>query len=265
MRLGAVPYLNALPLIHGLPWEVRSAPPATLDRLLKIGKLDLATAPIVTLFENPNYSLVPGVAIGCRGPVKSVRLIFQKAGMTLGDIGSLYLDMESKTSAMLLKVLLHFKYKMNLQKIRFDRPLPGPGPDAVLLIGNKAMQNLPPSPPSLSKRGVGGGFLDLGEEWTSWTGLPFVFAAWLGPVKNLENKVVETLITTCEKNLSNLETLPVDASPLPREESLKYLTENVSYRLGDEEIEGLIRFHSHARELGLIGHELRLHFYPPSL
>ncbi|MBI2980800.1 MAG: menaquinone biosynthesis protein, partial [Deltaproteobacteria bacterium] len=209
MRLGAVPYLNALPLTHGLPWEVRRAPPAALDRLLKIGELDLATAPIVTLFENPDYSLVPEVAIACRGPVKSVRLIFQKEGMTLGDVGSIYLDMESKTSAMLLKILLHFKYKMNLEKIRFDHPLPGPDPDAVLLIGNKAMTcgtgDSPagaPPPAQLHCRGMAARqdpsqSLDLGEEWTSWTGLPFVFAAWLGPVKNLENKVVETLITTC--------------------------------------------------------------------
>lgn len=163
MRFGAVPYLNALPLIHGLPWEVRQAPPAALDRLLKIGELDLATAPIVTLFENPDYSVVPGVAIGCRGPVKSVRLIFQKEGMTLGDVGSIYLDMESKTSAMLLKILLHFKYKIDLAKIRFDHPLPGPDPDAVLLIGNKAMQNPPPTPLFDKEGGRGGRFCCLAK------------------------------------------------------------------------------------------------------
>lgn len=259
MRFGAVPYLNAIPLIHGLPWEVRKAPPATLDRLLKIGELDLATAPIVTLFENPGYSLVPGVAIGSGGPVKSVRLVFQKEGMALGDLRSIYLDMESRTSVILLKVLLHYKYKINLEKIRFDHPLPGPDPDAMLLIGNKAMEN--PPLPTLEKGGRGG-FLDLGAEWTSWTGLPFVFAAWIGRSDTLSVEIIHALNKNCHQNLKNLDQIVTDQEGFSKEEIGRYLSGNVSYTFGEEEIGGMRRFHAYSKELGLIHHEFRPHFYP---
>ena len=159
MKLASVPYLNALPLIYYLPERPRLAPPAALDRLLKLGEVDLATAPITALFENPHYGLVPGVAIGTKGAVQSVRLIIKKAGMQLSDVQSIYLDMESRTSVLLLKDLLKFKYKIDLGRIQFVTPIPHQGVDAALLIGDKALVPSPqPSPP----RGEGGG-LDLGK------------------------------------------------------------------------------------------------------
>src|SRR3989338_4162015 len=141
MKLGAVPSLNALPLIYHLKKAPRLEVPAALDRLLKLGALDLATAPITTLFQNPDYRLVPGLGIGTKGKVRSVRLVFNKKGMTLRDVSSVYLDMESRASVLLLKVLLHQKQKRNLNEIRFVTPIPTPDVDAALLIGDKAMRS----------------------------------------------------------------------------------------------------------------------------
>ena len=165
-KLGAVAYLNALPLIHYLEERPRLEPPAPLARLLKIGELDIATAPVVALFENPKYTLVPGVCIGSNGPVGSVKVFFTSPDINLQNVRTIYLDMESKTSALLLKVLLKFKYGRNLDEITFFHPIPPRSCEAKLLIGDKAMKELAVAPAA-----------DLGYEWTSWTKLPFVFAA----------------------------------------------------------------------------------------
>src|SRR5262249_17994769 len=109
-KLGAVAYLNALPLIHYLEERPRLEAPAPLARLLKSGEVDIATAPIVSWFENPHYSLVPGICIGSNGPVGSVKIFFTAPDITAENVRTIYLDMESKTSALLLKVLLKFKY-----------------------------------------------------------------------------------------------------------------------------------------------------------
>ncbi len=251
MRLGAVPYLNTLPLIHFLPEKPRLAPPAVLDRLLKLGEVDLATAPIITLLENPQFRVVPGLAIGCRGPVKSVRLIFKKTGMTLADCRSIYLDMESRTSILLLKVLLHFRFGRNLEQIRFFHPLPSPEADAMLLIGNKALQEYENSPS-----------LDLGLEWCRWTGLPFVFAAWIGRLPECPPDLIESLHAAHLKGMANLDQLLSENQILRKEEAKEYLHQNVSFELGEEEAEGIKRFHSHLKELGLIQHDFRLPYYP---
>lgn len=250
MKLGAVPYLNALPLIHHLPERPRLASPAALDRLLKLGEIDLATAPISTLFENARFHLVPGIAIGTRGSVKSVRLVFKKPGMTLSDVGSIYLDMESKVSTLLLKTLIHFKYKRNLSEIRFVHPLPSPDVDAALLIGDKAMENNQTA------------FLDLGYEWTSWTGLPFVFAAWIGKTPSCAPELIKTLTACRDQALTNLPSILPTVKTLSPEEAERYFTKNICYQLDKEEIEGMKCFHAYGKELGFFHHDFRLDFYP---
>lgn len=229
-KLGAVPYLNALPLIHYLKERPRLEPPAPLSRLLKIGELDIATAPIVTLFENPHYSLVPGLCIGSNGPVGSVKVFFTSPGINLQNIRTIYLDMESKTSALLLKVLLKFKYGRDLDEITFFHPLPPRSCEAKLLIGDKAMKELAVAPAA-----------DLGDEWTSWTGLPFVFAAWVSRHPEVSVRGIEELTQARDEGLRNI------ASVIPQNfvfpfEAIKSYLENLIYRLGDKEREGMNLF-----------------------
>ena len=233
-KLGAVPYLNALPLIHYLPERPVLAAPAALARLLKIGQVDIATAPVVTLFENPDYSLIPGICIASNGPVKSVRLFFRSPEVTVENVRSIYLDMESKTSALLLKVLLRFKYGRDLDEIAFHHPIPPRNPEAKLLIGDKAMREVPEAPT-----------LDLGQEWSSWTGLPFVYAAWISRLPEVSDRAIEELSNARDAGVSNLRAVVPQESPLPASAVLEYLR-NILYRLGPKEEEGMNLFRKYA-------------------
>ncbi len=77
LRLGVVPYLNVQPMVRSLRGEasvtLESAIPSDLAGRLHAGSVDLGTLPSVE-YAFGDYALVPGVAIGSRGPVESVVL-----------------------------------------------------------------------------------------------------------------------------------------------------------------------------------------------
>ncbi len=232
-KLGAVSYLNALPLIHNLPERPVLAPPAALARLLRIGEVDIATAPVTTLFENPHYTLIPGVCIGSNGPVQSVKLFFTRPGVDMRNVRSIYLDMESNTSIQLLKILLRFKYERNLDEITFYHPLPVREIEGKLLIGDKAMKEISEHPS-----------VDLGAEWTSWTGLPFVFAAWISRHPEVSERAIQELNDARDQGIANIPSIiPINAS-LPLQTIIDYL-KNLVFHLGPREIEGMELFRSY--------------------
>lgn len=242
-KLAAVSYLNALPLIHYLKERPVLAAPAAMTRLLKIKEVDIATAPIVTWFDNPEYSLVPGICIGSNGPVRSVKLFFRSPEITIQNVRSVYLDMESRTSILLLKVLLHFKYGRDLEEIVFCHPLPPREVEARLLIGDKAMKELPEAPP-----------VDLGCEWTSWTGLPFVYAAWISRHQEVSGKAIDELTKARDQGVSELASVIPLNPPLPASLIEEYL-QNMIYTMGPGEIEGMELFRDYLLRAGLIAQE----------
>lgn len=239
-KLGAVPYLNSLPLIHYLEEKPVLAPPAALARLLRIGEIDIATAPIVLLFDNPNYTLIPEICIASNGPVGSVKLFFRSPKVNIENVRSIYLDLESKTSALLLKVLLQFKFGRNLDEINFIHPLPSRDAEAKLLIGDKAMKEVPETPP-----------IDLGYEWSSWTGLPFVYAAWISRHSEVSERAIAELTRARDQGVKNIRSV-IPSSSIFSPTLIENYLKNIVYRLGPKEREGMELFQEHLRRAGLI-------------
>lgn len=173
LRVGAVNYLNAKPLIERLTGfapniDLSLDLPSRLADRLAAGDIDVGLIPVVEYFRGANYSLIPNIAIASRGPVLSVTL-FSKKPWT--EIRSVALDEGSRSSAALVQILLRKRYGVHpsICQLPIDAPAERAGTDAVLLIGDRAMHACLP------------GFrhsYDLGQEWTEWTGLPFVYAVW---------------------------------------------------------------------------------------
>src|SRR5215216_2406028 len=108
LRIGAVTYLNTVPLVRGLPELLPAAElsfdhPSRLADELAEGNLDVALAPCVELARHPQWTIVSNACIGCRGPVLSVKVLFRKPP---AEIASLALDEGSRTSAVLAQILL---------------------------------------------------------------------------------------------------------------------------------------------------------------
>lgn len=169
-------YLNTAPLIYGIRKsavldEIELVPdyPANLANDLLNDNIDLGLVPVAVLAHLPHWWLIGDYCIGCDGPVSSV-CIFSE--VPLEQTKRIYLDYQSRTSVELARILVRDYWKLDVEFIGAEgedfRDLIE-GDTAGLVIGDRAFKQK-----SISKYSY-----DLGEAWKSYTGLPFVFAAWI--------------------------------------------------------------------------------------
>ena len=83
IRVSAVQYLNARPLVHGLDaqldlFSMQFDVPAKCAARLHEGKVDLALIPSIEYLNQPDYHVVPDIAVSSSGPVASVALFSQR-------------------------------------------------------------------------------------------------------------------------------------------------------------------------------------------
>jgi chorismate dehydratase len=250
IRVGAVNYLNSKPLIERLTAfapsiELSLALPSRLADQLAAGQIDVGLIPVVEFFRGRNYTFVPNVAIASRGPVLSVTLFSR---VPWPQIRSVALDEGSRTSAALTQILLRKRYGLHprLEPLPIDAPAEEMTTDAVLLIGDRAMRACLP----------GHRFAyDLGQEWTDWTGLPFVYAVWavrggieLGEVESAFHRAKEYGVAHAGV-IAQREAAALGLDP---GYCRRYLETLIRYDLGPPELAGLNRYRELAAELGLI-------------
>lgn len=246
-RVGAVSYLNTKPLIYRL---TELAPqiamvldlPSRLADGLAQGTLDVALIPSVEYFQDPGYRIVSDACIACRGPVMSVKLFSR---VPIDEIRSLALDEGSRTSAVLIRILLkeRFDLEPRLQPLPIGATVADVGSDAVLVIGDRAMH---------SPGGPFAAVWDLGEEWCRWAGLPFVFAMWVARAGFDASNLDAVLSAARDQGLANLEPIAAsEAAPLglSQPQCVSYLRDNLYFCLGEREREGLDLFRSLAQKL----------------
>jgi chorismate dehydratase len=253
VRLGAVGYLNARPLMYGLDrqdrFAIRYDLPARCAQLLHDRAVDVGLIPSIEYLRGGPYSIVPDLAIASHGAVASVALYTKKP---MRDVRSIALDTSSRTSAALVRVLC-------AQLFRIDPELTPHGPDleqmlaradAALIIGDNAL--------FLTHGSADGGHIvkiDLGEAWFELTGLPFVYAFWAGRPEALRGADVAALHRARDEGIARSEELAREylaSTPDRQAVGARYLRDNIQYFLGDKERAGLQTFYRYAAELGLV-------------
>ena len=264
VRIGAVTYLNARPLTFALPRftpkaEVIVDLPSRLADGLAAGRLDVALVPSIEYFRNPGYAIVSDACVACDGPVRSVRLYGRRP---VEQIRTLALDEGSRASAAMTRILLkeRFGLEPELQRLPIGASLEDSSADATMLIGDRGMQ-----PP----RGTFEFVWDLGEQWSRWTGLPFVFAMWItrGDVDGHPDRVRgldEALAAARDEGVARLPEiarLEAPALGIPEAECLSYLRDNLEFRLHQRQRQGLQRFCELAGRHGLAPAGVELVFY----
>jgi chorismate dehydratase len=251
LRLGVVAYLNAQPLAFRLDERVdrvsiRYDVPARCADLLHTGEIDLGTVPAIEFLRGEDYRLVPGVAIGCQGPVASVAIFSSKP---MESVRSLALDTNSRTSVALAQILCrrHFGIAPRLQPMRQDPTAMLELCDAAVVIGDAAL--------FFDHTAAGVAKIDLGAAWLDYTGLPFVFAVWAGRAGAVTADDVRLLQETRDHAV----TVPADVAsaffpgdPVRAARGAEYLRDNVKYDFAEPQIRGLTRFYREAAEHGLV-------------
>ena len=248
LRVGAVNYLNSKPLIEGLgsdTIELSLNYPSVIADQMRCDELDVGLIPVVEYFRADNYSFVPGIAIASQGPVLSVTL-FSKVPWR--EIRSVALDVGSRTSAALTQLLLKIRHNHDVEYVPFpiDADAETVETDAVLLIGDRAMSACLPTFRFA---------YDLGEEWTNWTGLPFVFALWaVRPNIDIE-PYIDDFEQAKRRGFENVGMIALrEAQRLKLDPGYcrRYLSNIIRYDLGPRETAGMNHFRELAMNLGLV-------------
>jgi len=257
LTLGVVPYLNAVPLLYGLPPEVVKRPgdPSLLALWLAAGSVDAALLPVAEALRGVGDGPLGRFGIAGEGPVDSVLAFLPRAGLPETWPRRVVLDPASRTSVALLRVLLERRHGLQPEYVVAADlgPDPRAHPDAIVLaIGDRAMARRRECPTAA--------VLDLGAEWTAWTGLPFVYARWTarrGLPSSERATLADLLDRAAERGLARLDLLADAFGPahgLAPEEARRYLRTSIRFVLGAREEAGLARF---AEELSRLDGALR--------
>ncbi|HMF94827.1 MAG TPA: menaquinone biosynthesis protein [Vicinamibacterales bacterium] len=260
IRLGAVGYLNARPLVYGLErvprFDIRYDIPAECARLLHGRETDVGLIPSIEYLRGPKpYAIVPGAGVTSKGPVASVAVYTRRDPH---DIRTIAVDSSSRTSVALATVLLQRQFGITPEAVsmapELDQMLACA--DAALIIGDVAL--------FLGDGASGAAKLDLGEIWTQSTGLPFVYAVWTGWPDAATPDDVAALQHARDEGVAHADAVAQAYYPDDRDRqtiAARYLRDNIRYRVGDEELEGLRTFFRYAAELNLASFDGTLRFF----
>jgi chorismate dehydratase len=251
IRLGAVSYLNARPLVYGLEqpsrrFDVRYDVPSRCATLLHDNQVDLGLIPSIEYLRGADYRIVPGVAIASNGPVASVALF---SPLDTADIRTIALDISSRTSVALLKVLCRKWFEIDPAFVPMAPDLSEMlnACDGALVIGDNAL--------FAEHEATGLNKTDLGEEWAGMTGLPFVYAFWAGRPGVVAPDDIATLQETRDIGVANVDKIAGSEFPADARKAdiaARYLRENIQYALDEAEAAGLRKFYELAASVGAV-------------
>ena len=120
VNVAIVSYLNTLPFIYGFKnhkvgknFNLILATPRECADLFIDGKVDISLLPVGVLPSLSDYKIISNYCIGCDGPVRTVCLFYLNS---IDDVTEILLDSDSRTSVLLIQILMKKFYK---RKIRF--------------------------------------------------------------------------------------------------------------------------------------------------
>lgn len=259
VRLGAVGYLNARPMVFGLEqsplFTIRYDVPSECVRLLHAGDIDVGLVSSIEYLRGDGYRIVPDLAITSRGPVLSVALYTSRP---MRDVRSIVMDTSSRTAVALVRVLC-------ARLFRIDPIITSSGPDlsamltqgdAALVIGDNALLWNPADVrlmPDVTGATRSVEKIDLGDAWTRLTGLPFVWALWVGRADILGLHEVAALRAARDAGAAQPDAIATAFFQDPAEQAVgaRYLRDNIKYHLGPDERAGLETFYHYAGEIGI--------------
>lgn len=238
VKISAVSYTNTKPFIYGLERsaimdqiELSLDIPSDCAARLISGQVDVGLIPVAAIPYVPNANIIGSYCIGSVGAVNSV-FIFSK--VPVEEIKSIKLDQHSRTSNNLAKVLLKFYWQ---RSVEFTTDLDAET-DALVLIGDRTFGRKADFPYAY----------DMGEQWMNFTGLPFVYAAWVAN-KELPLGFKTAFDEALRYGLTHRKALLETLTPFPNFDLEDYLMNKLDFDLTAEKREALTRFLEYITQL----------------
>jgi chorismate dehydratase len=259
LRVSTISYLNTAPLMwnfeYGSPneelrkqFDVEYTIPSRCAQMLAENTADIGIIPVAAYATVPDLRILGDVAIASKRAVRSILLVSAKP---IEQIRTVALDTSSRSSAALIQVLFARRWQREVSFApadpRLERMLAEH--DAALLIGD----------PALHVDRTRYLTWDLAEEWRSFSGKPFVFAFWAirsdtAAERDLA-RIAEVFCASRDEGLRHIEELADEWAArlkLTRLEIIRYLSDNIHYRLDDDCLAGMELFFRYAAELKIL-------------
>jgi chorismate dehydratase len=265
-RLAAFDASYLKPLLFGLdrpegPFDLQIDIPArnTLKLRDRAGNTKCAfLTPIDYARHGAEYCIVPDVCASSSQKTDTVRLVLKSE---LRNIERIAVDIRFTSEVILAKIILMEKYR-NFPSSRSNLVFIPMMPDVVGMLA-KADAALVVSDTPQSSVPAGSFAMDLVEEWTDMTDLPYVFGFWVGREEELTQEEARAL-HVAKRNGVNLRTQIADAfarqNNLSVERMEKYIS-SFSYDFGEREEKGLAEFIELAYYHGVIGDIPEIRFF----
>jgi len=236
IRVGAVSYLNTKPLIYGFENGLMKDEidliidyPANIAKSLLNDDIDIGLLPVAVIPQMSEYHIVSDFCIAGDGAVASVCLFSE---VPLAEIKKVILDYQSRTSVALVQILIKEYWKINpvIANGEADFRAEINGSTAAVVIGDRALE----------QRKTSSYVYDLGLAWKDYTGLPFVYAAWISN-KPMSDDFINRFNLANQYGLDKLAEV-ISNIKMPEIDLQKYFTENILYNLNEQRRRGLEEF-----------------------
>jgi chorismate dehydratase len=277
LRISIVEYLNTAPLVRGFThgplrgkYQLSFTVPSQCAEALRTGAVDIAIIPAIEYSRIEDLVLIPRLSIASKKSVRSLLLVSKKP---LSYISRIALDQSSRSTQVLTRILCqkHWGIAPEFFEAQPDLKAMLQKADAALVIGDPAlrlaistktgMQRDPDGVAVCTGFSVGLPKLhsvwiyDIVEEWHAMTALPAVLAVWAGRRDTITPEVEQDFQESLAFGMQQLDTIVAEAvrkMNLPAVELRRYLTENIDYTLGTENLKGLAKFYDLAAQIGAI-------------
>jgi chorismate dehydratase len=245
-KISIVNYTNTLPFRYGLKKsgfinsiDLQEDIPSVCAQKLIEGKVDIGLIPVAVIPQLKESHIISRYCLGSNRKVDTVKLY---SGVPLEKIKRIYLDYQSRTSVALAQILSRSYWNLNVEFIPasegFEKSVNGT--DAAVVIGDRCFV-------------MNGNFAyeyDLAEEWKKFTGLPFVFAAWVSNKKPDDGFIAE-FEQALEYGVSHIGQAVAENIPAGRQSAITtYLTERINYDFDSEKRKALDKFLHLLKESG---------------
>ncbi len=269
VRLGVSEALYLRPLLAGLdsedsPFELVPDFPAVNSVRINERTSDIRCAflsPIDYARYAGPYRIVPGVSVSSE---KATGTITFTVGKNVRNISKVAVDIRVTSEIILAKIILIERLKNmpgSSRDIEFIPMMPSLGAmlqkaDAALIV------NLLPSeaPPSDLYS------LDLVEEWSDMTGLPYVHGFWVAREEDMDRHAVDALIQAKNRGSADLENvMQIEASKLHlSEDDVRTYFDSFRFDFAEDVVDGLNEFMSMAYYHGVLGDVPDINFFDSS-
>ena len=241
-KISVVSYLNAKPFIYGLMHAPNGSQfnycldiPAVCAAKLATNEVQIGLIPVAAMLDIQNPQIITDYCISAHEAVNSV---FIFTNTNIEEIHTIYLDPHSRSSNNLAKILLKYFWKKEVVfKERTIDIVSLKDGEAFVLIGDRTF-------------GIQEQYqhvYDLATAWYKFTGLPFVFAAWVANTV-LSADFIKEFNAVLAYGLANKNEV-IKANQLANFDVADYLNNKISYHLSEDKLKSIELYLAYCKKL----------------